>query len=328
MYVMRRRKNEKVSPEEANRRQAEALAGVSVEELRKRGVTLFRYTPCPYCGKVKAFLDRFSIPYVCVEVDPMMKSQLPEEAGGYAKVPVLQVGMPGDNAGGAAIVDSFEIVSVLAPRLSGSQDSEDVMRWRRWAAGDGAGEGAQVRYLTLNVNRSIREAWQALCYVDACPSIPWASRMLTKVSGSIIMYLVVQHFATRKKLMKHNGYDGGEERAALYKELSKWVVDGLSGRPFHGGTSPDSADTDVYGVLDSFWGRPVYVDVLKEADPGFVAWVHRMDKALGRKPLDVSYYTPVHEVSVKKPANPLPFGPPVPKEHAKDWLSHRTAGAR
>lgn len=46
------------------------------EELKKTPFILYRYTTCPFCGKVKAFLDYYQIPYSLVEVEPMFKREV------------------------------------------------------------------------------------------------------------------------------------------------------------------------------------------------------------------------------------------------------------
>jgi len=46
------------------------------EELKTTPFILYRYTTCPFCGKVKAFLDYYGIPYSIVEVEPMLKHEV------------------------------------------------------------------------------------------------------------------------------------------------------------------------------------------------------------------------------------------------------------
>jgi glutaredoxin len=72
-------------------------------------LTLYQYDPCPFCCKVKAFLDANDVPYKCVEVDPVWKKQLAFSVG-YQKVPVLMVGDEQVN-------DSDNIIDTLTDRL-------------------------------------------------------------------------------------------------------------------------------------------------------------------------------------------------------------------
>eukprot|EP01062_Namystynia_karyoxenos_P047997 TRINITY_DN3641_c0_g2_i1.p1 TRINITY_DN3641_c0_g2~~TRINITY_DN3641_c0_g2_i1.p1 ORF type:complete len:349 (+),score=114.30 TRINITY_DN3641_c0_g2_i1:78-1124(+) len=274
-YYSRLRRNKQTSPEELNQRQQEVIAKLTIDELRRDGVTLYRYLTCPFCGKVQAFLERFKIPYQCVEVDPLTKAQL-ADVGGYSKVPVVRIGKP--NGGGPILVDSFDIVSALAPKFGAVQDTEEVLQWRKWAA------DIFVRFLTLNLNRSLGDAYRSAAYIDVAEEIPWVNRMASKVLGSITMWLVVQVFITRPKLIKMTDWDGKDERKALYDQLNHWASKGLAGKEFHGGRAPDSADTDVYGILNAIRGYPAYIDALRGSDPAVREWVGRMDAALGREP--------------------------------------------
>eukprot|EP00897_Mesotaenium_endlicherianum_P005322 jgi/Mesen1/4818/ME000243S04000 len=52
-------------------------------------VVLYQYEACPFCNKVKAYLDYRSIPYRIVEVNPLGKKEL--KWSQYKKVPVIVV---------------------------------------------------------------------------------------------------------------------------------------------------------------------------------------------------------------------------------------------
>ncbi|GFS33190.1 glutathione S-transferase family protein [Actinidia rufa] len=52
-------------------------------------VVLYQYEACPFCNKVKAFLDYHDIPYKIVEVNPMNKKEI--KWSDYKKVPILMV---------------------------------------------------------------------------------------------------------------------------------------------------------------------------------------------------------------------------------------------
>ena len=62
-------------------------------------VTLYQYQTCPFCCKVRAFLDYYGIPYEKVEVNPLFRKEI--KFSDYRKVPI-------------AIVDGVQ-VSVLRP---------------------------------------------------------------------------------------------------------------------------------------------------------------------------------------------------------------------
>lgn len=52
-------------------------------------MTLYQYKTCPFCSKVRAFLDYHGLPYEIVEVNPVMRQEIKWSA--YRKVPILMV---------------------------------------------------------------------------------------------------------------------------------------------------------------------------------------------------------------------------------------------
>lgn len=52
-------------------------------------LTLYQYKTCPFCSKVRAFLDYHGLPYEIVEVNPVMRQEIKWSV--YRKVPILMV---------------------------------------------------------------------------------------------------------------------------------------------------------------------------------------------------------------------------------------------
>ncbi|TTJ69864.1 Prostaglandin E synthase 2 [Bagarius yarrelli] len=52
-------------------------------------LTLYQYKTCPFCSKVRAFLDYHELPYQVVEVNPVMRQEIKWST--YRKVPILMV---------------------------------------------------------------------------------------------------------------------------------------------------------------------------------------------------------------------------------------------
>lgn len=73
---------------------------------------MFQYPTCPFCCKVRAFLDYNKLSYDIVEVDPMLKQQI--SWSDYKKVPIVLVK---SNNGYQPLTDSTMIVSALATYL-------------------------------------------------------------------------------------------------------------------------------------------------------------------------------------------------------------------
>uniref|UniRef100_A0A9J7ZU90 Prostaglandin E synthase 2-like n=2 Tax=Cyprinus carpio TaxID=7962 RepID=A0A9J7ZU90_CYPCA len=72
-------------------------------------LTLYQYKTCPFCSKVRAFLDYHGLPYEIVEVNPVMRQEIKWST--YRKVPILMVN------GMVQLNDSSVIVSVLKTYL-------------------------------------------------------------------------------------------------------------------------------------------------------------------------------------------------------------------
>lgn len=84
-------------------------------------LTLFQYATCPFCCKVRAFLDFYGLPYHIIEVNPVLRREL--SFSSYRKVPILIVTQ--DNNKDTRVVDtplqlndSTLIISLLASFLT------------------------------------------------------------------------------------------------------------------------------------------------------------------------------------------------------------------
>ena len=73
-------------------------------------VTLYQYDVCPFCNKVKAFLDYHNIPYDVVEVNPLTKTEIKQFEHEWKKVPVLVVD-------GKATYNSCDIINEVDERV-------------------------------------------------------------------------------------------------------------------------------------------------------------------------------------------------------------------
>lgn len=65
---------------------------IGLEPVTKKGisdltVTLYQYQNCPFCGKVRAFLDYYGVNYNKVEVSPLWKGEI--SFSKYKKVPIV-----------------------------------------------------------------------------------------------------------------------------------------------------------------------------------------------------------------------------------------------
>lgn len=280
-------------------------------------LTLFQYQTCPFCCKVRVFLDYYGISYDVVEVDPVLRREISWSS--YKKVPIL-VANTGD--GFQPLNDSSMIVSLLSTYLNdkettidnlvtyypslGIYDSkgafkydilnkyflmyqnglpknvtnDDVVeerKWRKWA------DDVLVHTLSPNVYRTLDEAFKTFhwfSYVGKWEEyFPTWERMLIINVGSIAMWLI------GKQLRKRHGLKE-DVRESFYDELNTWT-DAVKARGgmFMGGKNPDLSDLAVYGILKSIEGCAAFKDALQNTNIGtwYEAMRERVDSNSGSK---------------------------------------------
>uniref|UniRef100_A0A2N9I146 Prostaglandin E synthase 2 n=1 Tax=Fagus sylvatica TaxID=28930 RepID=A0A2N9I146_FAGSY len=231
-------------------------------ELVPKEVVLYQYEACPFCNKVKAFLDYYDIPYKVVEVNPLSKKEI--KWSDYKKVPILMVD-------GEQLTDSSVIIDKLGHKIfpdkkvDSNSDNDEEKKWRGMSS-------PQLPLFFMNIcNDPIFTFLGAPAQVlHHNSNFSFTEKITVKYAGAAAMYFV------SKKLKKK--YNITDERAALYEAAETWV-DGLNGRDFLGGSKPNLADLAVYGVL-----RPIrYLssgrDMVEHTRIGY--WYARMESAVG-----------------------------------------------
>ncbi|XP_072954080.1 uncharacterized protein [Typha angustifolia] len=238
---------------------AEAKEPPASPDLLPKDVVLYQYEACPFCNKVRAFLDYHDIPYKVVEVNPISKKEI--KWSDYKKVPILVVD-------GEQLVDSSEIINNLEQRINpdNSVDEEEA-KWRRWV------DDHLVHILSPNIYRTTSEALESFDYIAKHGNFSTTERFTVKYAGAAAMYMV------SKKLKKK--YNITDERSALYEAAETWTK-ALDGKDFLGGSKPNLADLAVFGVL-----RPIrYLksgrDMVENTQIG--EWYQRMEAAVGDSP--------------------------------------------
>ncbi|KAM7479638.1 hypothetical protein LguiA_027851 [Lonicera macranthoides] len=231
-------------------------------ELVPKDVVLYQYEACPFCNKVKAFLDYYGLPYKVVEVNPISKKEI--KWSDYKKVPILVVD-------GEQLVDSSAIIDKLGEKVRPPQKStkadpaeDEEKKWRQWV------DNHLVHVLSPNIYRNTSEALESFDYITSNGNFSFTEKYTVKYAGAVAMY-----FVSKNLKKKYNIID---ERAALYEAAETWV-DALNGREFLGGSKPNLADLAVFGVL-----RPIrYLrsgkDMAEHTRIG--EWYSRMENAVG-----------------------------------------------
>ncbi|XP_072958608.1 uncharacterized protein [Typha angustifolia] len=235
---------------------AEAKEPLSPEFLPK-DVVLYQYEACPFCNKVRAFLDYHDIPYKVVEVNPLSKKEI--KWSDYKKVPILVVD-------GEQMVDSSDIINKLSHRIKPDDSviDEEETKWCRWV------DGHLVHVLSPNIYRTTSEALESFDYIAKHGNFSTTERFTVKYAGAAAMYMI------SKKLKKK--YNITDERAALYGAAETWTK-ALDGKDFHGGSKPNLADLAVFGVLRPIRYLKAGRDMVENTQ--IVDWFHRMENAVG-----------------------------------------------
>ncbi|KAG6618176.1 prostaglandin E synthase 2-like [Carya illinoinensis] len=230
-------------------------------ELVPKDVILYQYEACPFCNKVRAFLDYYDIPYKVVEVNPISKKEI--KWSDYKKVPILMVD-------GEPLTDSSDIIDKLGHRIHpqkravSDMDDDEETKWRRWV------DSHLVHILSPNIYRNTSEALESFDYITSNGNFGFTERITAKYAGAAAMYFV------SKKLKKK--YNITDERAALYEAAETWV-DALNGRDFLGGFKPNLADLAVFGVLRPIRNLRSGKDMVEHTRIG--DWYSRMESSVG-----------------------------------------------
>ncbi|OAY63384.1 Prostaglandin E synthase 2 [Ananas comosus] len=226
-------------------------------ELVPKDVVLYQYEACPFCNKVRAFLDYHDIPYRVVEVNPLSKKEI--KWSDYKKVPILVVD-------GEQLIDSSDIINKLSKRISTDDFviGEEEAKWRRWV------DEHLVHLLSPNIYRTTSEALESFDYIAKHGNFSATERFTVKYAGAAAMYMV------SKKLKKK--YNITDERAALYEAAETWTK-ALDGKDFLGGSKPNLADLAVFGVLRPIRYLQAGRDMVENTHIG--EWYQRMENAVG-----------------------------------------------
>ncbi|KAL8132800.1 uncharacterized protein LOC141712246 [Apium graveolens] len=231
-------------------------------EYMPKQVVLYQYEACPFCNKVKAFLDYCDVPYQIVEVNPFSKKEI--KWSDYKKVPILVVD-------GEQMNDSSVIIDKLGSMMNSDTpvnevpDNDEEKQWRCWV------DNHLVHMLSPNIYRNTSEALESFDYITSNGNFGFTEKITVKYAGAAAMYFVSKNL--KKK------YNITDERAALYEAAQQWV-EALNGREFLGGSKPNLADLAVFGVLRPIRYLKSGVDMVENTQIG--DWYARMESVVGK----------------------------------------------
>ncbi|XP_062854789.1 prostaglandin E synthase 2 [Trichomycterus rosablanca] len=259
-------------------------------------LTLYQYKTCPFCSKVRAFLDCHRLPYEIVEVNPVMRQEIKWSA--YRKVPILMVN------GSVQLNESSVIISVLMthllskektisqilacyPEIQAKNDrGKDVIeygnkywvmvndtefrhlypekdsrkeeiKWRKWA------DDWLVHLISPNVYRTPSEALASFDYIVREGKFGRFEGVFAKYFGAAAMWIIskrIKRSTVRLTVERHSG----------------WQAIGIEENYGHiGGERPNLADLAVFGVLRVMEGLEAFDDMMENTK--VKNWYRRME---------------------------------------------------
>lgn len=270
-------------------------------------ITLFQYQTCPFCCKVRAFLDYHGISYNVVEVDAVRKRDLKWST--TKKVPTMLVQT--NDKRYLQLNDSSVIVSVLAsylqkpgqdivelasyyPNISyfddrgkktfetmnkyflmcgeGETDSklrEHMERERKWRNWV---DIHLVHMISPNVYRNTREAIETFEWFSETGE--WGEHFSAWEKYTMMYVGAAAMWGISKLLKKRHGLSD-DVRSHIYDACNDWTKE-LERRqsPFMGGPNPDLSDLAAFGVLNSMEGCAAWKDCLNNTKIG--PWFNQM----------------------------------------------------
>ncbi|XP_045324177.1 prostaglandin E synthase 2 isoform X1 [Leopardus geoffroyi] len=273
-------------------------------------LTLYQYKTCPFCSKVRAFLDFHALPYQVVEVNPVRRAEI--KFSSYRKVPIL-LAQEGDSL--QQLNDSSVIISALKTYLVSGQPLEDIITYyppmkavndqgkevtefcnKYWLMLDEkeaqrmyGGKEARteemkwrqwaddwlVHLISPNVYRTPAEALASFDYIVREGKFGTVEGAVAKYMGAAAMYLISKRLKSRHHLQD-------DVREDLYEAANKWVAAVGKDRPFMGGQQPNLADLAVYGVLRVMEGLEAFDDLMRHTH--IQPWYLRVEKAIAEVP--------------------------------------------
>uniref|UniRef100_F6QUY6 Prostaglandin E synthase 2 n=1 Tax=Callithrix jacchus TaxID=9483 RepID=F6QUY6_CALJA len=267
-------------------------------------LTLYQYKTCPFCSKVRAFLDFHALPYQVVEVNPVRRAEI--KFSSYRKVPIL-VAQVGENSvspreprassllSWVVLEQPLEEIITYYPAMkavndqgkevtefgnkywlmldekeaqqvySGKEARTEEMKWRQWA------DDWLVHLISPNVYRTPTEALASFDYIVREGKFGAVEGAVAKYMGAAAMYLISKRLKSRHHLQDN-------VREDLYEAANKWVTAVGKDRPFMGGQRPNLADLAVYGVLRVMEGLDAFDDLMQHTR--IQPWYLRVERAI------------------------------------------------
>ena len=213
--------------------------------------TIYQYKICPFCNRVKSYLDFLEVEYDTIEVNPLSKAEIKTLDVTTKKVPIAVID-------GQAIESSDAILAMITKNYfeiskrdfdKKSFLPQDTDEWIEWS------DKKLAVMLYPNITRSFTESWECFGYANDISK--WSNMTKTSVqaAGAVAMY-----FANGKLKKKYNIVD---ERKELQEVLDVWI-NAIKGKKFLHGDHMTLPDVVVFGVLKSVHGLSTFNEIMAQ----------------------------------------------------------------
>ena len=188
---------------------------------------LYQYKICPFCNRIKAYLDYLNVDYSTIEVDPLRKSEI--SFSSYKKVPILINDEKQYN-------DSDDIVKLISSKYP--RNNEFYANFEYW---NEYSSKKLAIYLYPNITRNFQESVECFSYTKEITTWSKPKQVMIQYVGALFMLI-----ANGKIKKKYNIID---ERKELNDVLLVFTNQLNEKNKFLQGDIITLPDILVYGVL-------------------------------------------------------------------------------
>ncbi|BFF99660.1 prostaglandin E synthase 2 [Drosophila madeirensis] len=266
-------------------------------------IVLFQFQTCPFCCKVRAYLDYMGVSYSVVEVDAVLRQDIRWSV--LKKVPMVLLRQRDGDGQYVQMVDSSAIISLIATYLHDKRT--DILELAEFYPhisffDDESKKKTDIlnKYFVMYQDRAPKSVtketeeterkWRSWaddhlvhlispnCYQsmeESLETFEWFSKAgewdvhFPKWERNLMVYCGAVAMWGIAKMLKRRHALTDDVRSHMYDALDKWTTE-LKKRntKFMGGKQPSLADLSVFGVLSSMEGCQTFKDCLQNTSIG------------------------------------------------------------